>query len=42
MGIGLGSSLIDAFKKSASFTTYWVFIQVKVFALELAKAKIKT
>ena len=42
MGIGLGSSLIDAFKKSASFTAHRVSIKVKAFAPELAKAEVKT
>ena len=39
--ISLGSSLKGAFKKSASFIVYQVFIKVKVFTLELAKAKVK-
>jgi len=42
IGIGLGSSLMGAFRKSASFMAYWVSIKVKAFALELAKAEVKT
>jgi len=42
IGIGLGSSLKGIFKKLASFTVHWVFIKVKAFALELAKAEVKT
>jgi len=42
IGIGLGSSLRGAFKKLASFIAHWVSIKVKVFALELAKAEVKT
>jgi len=38
----LGSSLRGAFKKSASFMAYWVSIKAKAFALELAKAEVKT
>jgi len=38
----LGSSLRGAFKKLASFTAYWVSIKAKAFALELAKAEVKT
>ena len=40
--IGLGSSLIGAFKKLASFTAYWVSIKARAFALELAKVEVKT
>jgi len=40
--IGLGSSLRGIFKKLASFIVYCVSIKVKAFALELAKAKVKT
>jgi len=42
IGIGLGSSLRGAFKKLASFIAYWVSIKAKIFALELAKAEVKT
>jgi len=42
IGIGLGSSLRSAFKKSASLIAHWVFIKAKVFALELAKVEVKT
>ena len=42
IGIGLGSSSIGAFKKSASFTAYWVLIKARAFAPELAKAEVKT
>jgi len=40
--IGLGSSLKSTFKKSASFTAYYISIKAKAFALELAKAEVKT
>ena len=40
--ISLGSSLISAFKKLASFTVYWVLIKARAFTLELAKAEVKT
>jgi len=42
IGISWGSSLRGAFKKLASFIVYYMFIKVKVFALELAKAEVKT
>ena len=42
IGISLGSSLIGAFKKLASFMVYQVSIKVKAFALELAKVEVKT
>jgi len=42
IGIGLGSSLRGVFKKSASFTAYYMSIKAKVFALELAKIEVKT
>ena len=42
MGIGLSSSLINAFKKSASFIAYRVSIKAKAFAPELAKVEVKT
>jgi len=42
IGIGLGSSLRGAFKKSASFIAHCISIKVKAFALELAKAEVKT
>ena len=42
IGISLGSSLRGIFKKLASLIAYWVFIKVKVFALELAKVEVKT
>ena len=42
IGIGLGSSLRGIFKKLASFIAYYISIKVKVFALELAKAEVKT
>jgi len=42
IGIGLGSSLKGIFKKSASFTAYWVSIKAKAFTLESAKAEVKT
>jgi len=42
IGIGLGSSLRGAFKKSASFIVYYISIKAKAFALELAKAEVKT
>ena len=42
IGIGLGSSLRGAFKKLASFIVYYISIKAKVFALELAKAEVKT
>jgi len=38
----LGSFLKGAFKKSASFTAYWVSIKAKAFTPELAKAEVKT
>jgi len=40
--IGLGSSLIGAFRKLASFTVYWVSIKAKAFTPELAKVEVKT
>ena len=40
--ISLGSSLIGAFKKLASFTVYWVLIKARAFALESAKVEVKT
>jgi len=42
IGISLGSSLRGAFKKLASFIAYCVSIKAKAFALELAKAEVKT
>ena len=42
IGIGLGSSLIGAFKKSASFTVYWVLIKARAFTPKLAKVEVKT
>ena len=42
IGISLGSSLRGAFKKLASFIAYYISIKVKTFALELAKAEVKT
>jgi len=42
IGISLGSFLRGAFKKLASFIVYCVSIKAKVFALESAKAEIKT
>ena len=33
---------MGVFKKSASFTAHLVLIKIKVFAFELAKAKVKT
>jgi len=42
IGIGLGSSLRGAFKKSASFIAHYISIKAKAFALELAKAEVKT
>jgi len=42
IGIGLGSSLKGAFKKLASFIAYYISIKAKAFALELAKAEVKT
>jgi len=38
----LGSSLRGAFKKLASFIVYCISIKAKAFALELAKAEVKT
>jgi len=40
--ISLGSSLIDIFRKLASFIVYWVSIKAKVFTLKLAKVEVKT
>ena len=42
IGIGLGSSSMGAFKKSASFTAHWVSIKARAFAPESAKAEVKT
>ena len=42
IGISLGSFLMGIFKKLASFTVYWVLIKARAFALELAKAEVKT
>jgi len=42
IGIGLGSSLRGAFKKLASFIAYCMSIKAKAFALESAKAEVKT
>ena len=42
IGIGLGSSSKDVFKKLASFVAYLVLIKVKAFTPKLARAKIKT
>jgi len=42
IGISLGSSLRGIFKKLASFIAHYISIKVKVFALELAKVKVKT
>ena len=42
IGISLGSSLIGAFKKLASFIAYWVLIKARAFTLELAKVEVKT
>jgi len=42
IGIGLGSFLRGAFKKSASFIVHWVSIKAKAFALESAKVEVKT
>jgi len=42
IGIGLDSSLRGAFKKLASFIAHCVSIKAKAFALELAKAEVKS
>jgi len=42
IGISLGSSLIGAFRKLASFTAYWVSIKAKAFTPESAKVEVKT
>ena len=42
IGISLGSSFRDTFKKLASFAVHLVLIKVKVFAPELARVEVKT
>ena len=42
IGISLGRSSTNAFRKLASFIAHWVSIKVKAFALESAKAEVKT
>ena len=42
IGISLGSSSNNIFKKSASFAVYLVSIKAKAFAPKLAKAEVKT
>ena len=42
IGIGLGSSSKDIFKKSASFIAHLVLIKIKAFTPKLAKVEVKT
>ena len=42
IGIGLGSSFRDIFKKLASFVVYLVLIKVKAFVPKLARVEVKT
>jgi len=39
--MSLDGFLKSVFKKLASFIVYWVFIEIKVFTLKLAKVKVK-
>ena len=42
IGISLGSSFSNIFKKSANFIIYLILIKAKAFTPKLARVKVKT